>query len=413
MIPVRAAPLRPEIEYFLDSAQEVAELDACSAMTLRLYGTDAVIAPIISGDLRHYKKRRPQCLRLAEVADEILADLPVRRRAGLVGLGLKFMATEIVSLAEVLSAWAIDDEVDGGAMKPFRLRVRSKNGVPFKRTSRRLMSPKFIRRSAKSNIDSAVHLRALTAVLVARARALPPGVEWRDPGISAEWQRQVAAAARRYYGDPPLLKHSDRKVILRSLKTATAVLGEESVRAFVRGEEIRLIGRDTILAIRKRRLLSDRGDGCLSVGMMDRNGASLANLCTFIENTPTLDQLTGFALLMRAGEERDILDKANLISTTAAGDDHPLIQQRRRARQENMAAAMANLQGIDPEMAYRIVVVMGARPRRRFIRQLSYEDWRARNDAYWRATQGLWTEALVCIVIGYRDLPVFKAAGAL
>jgi hypothetical protein len=50
---------------------------------------------------------------------------------------------------------------------------------------------------------------------------------------------------------------------------------------------------------------------------------------------------------------------------------------------------------------------------RRFVRQLSHEEMRARNKAYWEETKGEWLEAMMVFVIGYRNFPIFKAAGAL
>ena len=44
----RTTPPRPEVEYFLDCAQEAEEMDACSAMTLRLYGDDKAMARVMS-----------------------------------------------------------------------------------------------------------------------------------------------------------------------------------------------------------------------------------------------------------------------------------------------------------------------------------------------------------------------------
>ena len=53
------------------------------------------------------------------------------------------------------------------------------------------------------------------------------------------------------------------------------------------------------------------------------------------------------------------------------------------------------------------------KPERRVVRQLTHEEQRERWYAYWEETKGEWMEAMVAFVIGYRNLPIFKKAGAL
>lgn len=406
MIPRRVAP-DPLVEYFLDSALDAGELDACSAMTLRLYGDDATILPVIDGPPSHYRVRRQKSLRLAEMADAILPNLPPRRRGGLVRKGLAHATHQIVELAETFSNWAIDDEVDGGAMLPFRDQPRARNGVPFKRTMMRLRSPKFVRRYVKhEGPEHADHLKALATLAMRRAAAC--GRIEHDDSITADWRMQINFRNRQDERDGWKTLRANRKIILRSLRTAISVVGEEAVRAFLRGEEVKLVGREAILVLRKRGELTDRGHGCLSVGLASRDGTRLADLCTFIENTPTLDQLAGFALWMNAGEERAILEKANVIEATDAGRAHVLLQFRPTPEQDR-TWALAELVG--PERAAEIADILSNRKPRR--RQLSYEDQRARNDAYWKETQGEWIEAMMVFVIGYRNFHFFKSAGVL
>ncbi len=410
LIARRIAP-DPAVEYFLDGASECHEMDAGTAMTLRLYGDDREIASIIGEGASHYRVRQQKCLRLAEVADRILLRLPEARRAGLVRSGLMHVTHAATELAETFSNWAIDDQIEGGDLEPFRYeRTRSRNGVPFKRTMRRLRSPKFVRRYVKVTApEHADHLRVLAELAVRRASLF--GVA-HDPTISADYRAQlnfhaVVEERQRRSG-----ARADRKMILRSLRAATSVVGEESVRAFLRGEEIKLIGREAVLVLRKRGTLTDRGHGSLSVALADRNGTRLADLCTFIENTPTLDQLAGFALWMGAGEEKAVLETANVIQTTDEGRGHPLLCHRPQPPRRDREWAVAELTTlIGPEAANRIAnMTFSGRP---VVRQITHEEQRARNDAYWAQMKGHYIEAMLVYVIGYRNFPIFKAAGAL
>jgi hypothetical protein len=405
MVPRVSAPA-PVIEYFLDSAQEWAELDACSAMTLRLYGDDAAMLPIVEHDRGSgYLQRRAKCLDLADMADTIMARLPEQRRAGLICAGMKHVVHAIWELSETMACWTIEDEIDGGCMLPFRHKLRSKNGIPFKRISRRLRSPKYIRRYVKVNApEHAEHLMALTAILLRRARETTPQ---RDPAIMTAWRAQFNHRQKREDKAQHRNVKAERKVIRRSLTIALSVLGRDAISSFLRGEEIRLIGQETILVLKKRGRLADRGHGCLSVALADSHGTRLADLCTFIENTPMLDQLSGFALWMKSGEEARVVETANIIELAEAGKGHPIL-----ARRKDVAVnALAELLG--PEEAARIQTIMTSPRRPGFVRQLSHEETRERNNAYWEETKGEWMEAMVAFVIGYRNLPIFKAAGAL
>ena len=409
----RTAPV-PEVEYFLDSAQEQAEMDACSAMTLRLYGDDVVMLPIVTQKFENYHVRREHCLTLIEMADDILVRLPEKRRAGLVHTGLRNITYEIINLAEMISSWAIDDAVEGGAFDPFRDQVRSRKGIIFKNTMRQLRSPRYARRYVKRRAGEASHLKQLAQIMVRRAAALP-GPALQDQSLTHDWRAQLNWSQVRTAAVHLDAERKKRKVILRSLRAATSIVGTETVSAFLRGEEIKLIGSESILVVRKRGLLTDTGHGCLSVGLLDRSGTRLADLCTFVEDTPCLDQLSAFALWMASGEDREVIKTANVIDVTNEGRGHPLLI--RPSRDLICEQAMAELiMRLGPEQADQIIAMIEGKrnPRGKvFVRQLTYEQHQARNKAYWEEMRGHYIEAMMVLVIGYRNFPIFKAAEAL
>ncbi len=407
----RTAPA-PVIEYFLDGAQGELELDACTAMTLRLYGDDAVLLPIVSGEFRGYKERRKHCLALTEAADAILPLLPIERRDGLIHKGLGSIGYAIEQLAECYSMWAIEDEVDGGCMLPFRERLRSRNGIVFKNTMRHLRSPRFIRKYVKRRREDVGHLIDLTKIMMRRVRETPSQVIRDDRGIMSDWRAQYNFMSPESRWNKQFLKLSskpdkraERKMIKRSLQTAISILGIDIVKEFLRGEAVKISGTDTILVIKKRAPLNQTGHGCLSVGLADRNGVLLADLCTFVEKTPTLDQLSAFALWMMSGEERQVIETANVIDLAPAGVNHPLfIEKREQERRE-----FANLiQEMGPEKAEQVFGLLTRRSKRKKApRQLSYEAQRERNCAYWEETKSVWMEAMLVLVLG-RDVKLFQ-----
>lgn len=414
----RATAPDPAVEYFLDCARQAGEMDACTEMAVRLYGDDAVFVPLIGRPVRRmptWRQRAALILELGDMADRIIEPLPPARRAGLAQVGLRSVVDEMLMLAETFSNWAINDEVEGGNLLNFRDRPRARKGVTFKNTDRRLRSPRFIRRYVKQHADEADHLQALSAMCVRRARA------WgavRDGSMIEDLQFQLRHKQQLNIFADRKREKADRRVILRSLKQATAIVGPEPVRAFLRGEEVRLVGREAILAVRKRAGLADRGVGCLSVGLLSRDGTTLADLCTYVEDTPTLDQLSAFALWMISGEERAVLETANVTSISEVGRGHPLVRVakepplRAGATAQQIAAYLLQLGDITEAQANRIAEVMTS-DRKPHVRQLTHEQQRARNEAYWEETKGHWIEAMVVLVIGYKNLKLFKAAGAL
>jgi hypothetical protein len=401
-----------EVEYFLDCAQEAVEMDACTAMTLRLYGDDASLLPLATQRFCSFRKRLDHCMSMAEIADGILARLPPARRAGLVHLGLRGVSYETVQMAEVFSNWAIDDATEGGDLEPFRDRPRCRGGTIFKRTARRLHSPKFVRRYVKHHAREADHLQALADLVIRRARELP-GPAALDRSLTEDWRAQLNHRKTVEQRVSRRDARKARKVVLRSLRSALGICGPETVTAFLRGEEVKLVGAESILVLRKRGLLTDRGHGCVSVGLLDRNGIRLADLCTFVEGTPTLDQLSAFALWMGSGEDRAVLETANVITLSPAGEGHPLLARKAETRLRIRDEALAELvRLVGPDRAADLIgePIAGRRP---FIRQITYEERRARNDAYWEETKGHWIEAMMVMIVGYRNFPILKAAGAL
>jgi hypothetical protein len=407
MIPRLIAPA-PELEHYLDCAQECAELDSCSAFTLRLYGDDAAMKAIMDSGTHHYRSRREKCMELAAMADAIMAKLSPQRRAGLIRSGMMHLVHEIEQMAECLAGWAIEDEIEGGCLLPYRTHERIRNGKTFKNTDRRIHSPKFIRRYVKkTGFREFEQLIALTGIMLRRARETTPV---QDQSIIQDWRAQHHYAMRVADRRLSIEHRSSRRMVRRSFATAVSIVGLETVRALLRGEQIKLIGQDTMLMLRKRGSVFDKGHGCLSVAIADRSGIQLADLCTYIEGTPLLDQVTGFALWMQSGEEQRVLETANIIELSAAGREHPIIAKRNEATRERLAHDLVTMLGPDTERKVREMITGKREPRRR---SLDFDERKERNHAYWTHTKDLWMQACVSLVIGYRNLPIFKACGAL
>jgi hypothetical protein len=114
--------------------------------------------------------------------------------------------------------------------------------------------------------------------------------------------------------------------------------------------------------------------------VLDKERTKLADLCFFIENTPAIDQLTGIALAVRAGEERDILDTANLTKVAPAGVGHELLGSRSRL-----------VEDLPIHRVPRAALINGViRP----TNHIPIDVRRARNTAYWAETKDIWINTL-------------------
>jgi hypothetical protein len=392
------------VEYFLDNAVESMELDTGTATALRLYGSDREMLDItcVRGNDAYaslpwrlkLQDRRSRCEKLARYADNLLLNVSDTRRSGIIFEGLLWMSWGITELAEVLASWAIGDEVEGGYCKDFRKKPRMRKGKIFPNLVRKLESPEHIRKCVRNYENEWSQLRDAASIVVARMDKWLPQ---RDESIQREVRELMTQCNPEISTNllplPPsaneFLRRTSRedakinqKIIKKSLKVALSIVGEEGTKAFLRGEEIKLVGDNAMVLVRKRRGLANKGEGCLSVAIAERNGTRLADLCTYIPNTPTLDQLAGLALAVMAGHEREILDKhANVIRITEAGIGHPMLQGR-KARAETL---LGNTQLFD------------------------IQQQQARAKAYFNKTRKIWIDALTLHVVPRRYVKMIGA----
>lgn len=395
---VRTEALASEIEYLLDCAVEASELDACTAMTLRLYGDNDEIRASTGGDPHcGYEERFRQMMTLTPIADRILVDLPIKRQAGLMHLGLRGLIYEIETMAETFANWAMSDEIEGGCLLPFRDRAKARKKIVFKNTSRRLYSPGFIRRYVKAHKHDS-HCLVEIAGMMRRRTRLFPSKFLSDSSIMEDYRRLANAMTQPCETTLAIPK---RKMLLRSLRMAQRILGDKTVAAFCRGETVKIMGPNTVLMLQKRGRFSDVGHGCLSVVLADQNGAQLADLCTFVEATPTLDQLSAFALWMMAGEERELLRTSNIITLHPAGESHPLLIEKRGRHEEEQVEALADLiRLVGADQAKKILDFIKTPRKPLPPPHFTNEEQRARNDTYWQETKFLWIDAMMVMVIG-------------
>lgn len=384
---IQSAPFAPDVQWHLDCALEHGELDGGTHAALRLYALRSEVTDIIDDvpAIGHYLSDRPVPLRLriaarlADLADRLLADLPMERRGAVAWAGIQHLKIEVDSLAWCCATWAIEDEIKGGCLKPYIRRGMSpwqRRYEPSPKLRRRLHSHAWARRYVKTNDDcrrlrekgtralarlKGIDLTAVRSagdVLAADMRAQHEGYRrWNEHIV-----REMAARFQMKGVD-----RSQRRVLKRAASTAVALVGREPVSDFVAGRVVTLPGETINLEVGRIGSSAVLGHSGIHVtAVCPASGARLADLCVYHEGTPALDQLTALSLAMRSGEEAEVLQTANLSRVTDAGRAHPLIQQR----------------GI-PERVWR--------PR---------DEVREKNEAYWHETRKMWTDALGVFVLG-------------
>jgi len=422
---VRTTALPGHVEYHIDCATEGGEIDWCVSNTLRLYGDADVMDEIIGSPLtiqdirdrvarlplRPWNNRRSIAEELTAHAEKILPQLPIERQGALIYSGIASLFFIIASSTEYWSNCAISDAIDGGYLEPYRrgrhLRI-GRNGKPFKNMMRRLHSPSFIRRYVKRS-EPIEELRQVANAALRRLDLVPIGLV-RDAGedlrreLNAQMEagrialreredrmteafRAEAAAGRKAVRQMRAKVRARRRVLKRASVMAAGILGMATVGALARGEPIRIDGPTVTLEVQRRTSLAAIGHGTLAISLLDHGGTRLADLCVYIDDTPAIDQVTGFALCMRSGLEAEVLKTANLTMVTPAGKGHPAIATRR-------------VNQIAEELLRPRDEVMERAAARHIQRRTTWEDERTRNEAYWKATEKIWLAAVAARVLG-------------
>ncbi len=363
---IRRSEFPPDVQHVLDNMIENDHLDDGTYAVIKLYAPHRQVMDLVDETpQRRATYVTPLGLALMAIADDILQRLPHEIAGGYAFASAKWLQERCDRISEVICNWAHEDETTGGAMKAFRDRPRLlMSGHPSPRTARRLHAPGFIDRQVKRTPEVA-ELRQIANIILDRVARIPVAYRidtMHDQMVAFAEQREDARrAALAAFGaaeiaaptgrsSSPLRtaaarkrQRRERQIIKRATKTATQFLEPADVSAFARGEAVRLAGREVDLMVSAGGRLGREGHSGVEVTCVEHtSGERLADLCVYIKDTPALDQLTGFALLMGAGDEKEILRTANVIRVHAAGKEHPLLKERIDQRLRERAANPGN-----------------------------------------------------------------------
>lgn len=407
MLALRPTDIDGQTEYFLDCAVDNNSLDAGSRIILVLYGDkERVEAFFAVGENRNYYRYRHRMGELSDYATKLFTQLDPVRQIGAVLLGMSTLRHNVNTTAQWMAQTAIEDTCEGGSLKDYlRWRLPAWDTTPPKKGGRRLHSPRWVRSYVRGMSESDM-MRRLHGRIWDRVKLLSMGDVTRetvraahsifDADLDAQRDRLDAhhnAGYARLDEDAELRRHlkkhgvkfatkrtirKDRKKKVRAAITAASVVGPQVVNRFIAGKPVDLQGQAVILTVQRRARLNNTGHGSVHLKLRDLDRSPLAALCFYIDDTPTIDQLTALALAMQCGEEAEILEHANVTSATSAGCEHPLLREKIASR-----GAFAAWQR-RPEQT---------RPSSAQLRN-------ARDLAYWQRTKDIWINTLGQHVFG-------------
>jgi hypothetical protein len=120
-----------------------------------------------------------------------------------------------------------------------------------------------------------------------------------------------------------------RKAITRSYRLLGSIAGAQTARACLDGDQIAVEGRKFDFRLRVANLRST-AHGAVEVLVTDKDAVELASLCIYINQTPALDQMAALILDVTAGNEDEIIRRANVIRSSEAASTNAAFREIRR-----------------------------------------------------------------------------------
>jgi phage pi2 protein 07 len=106
-------------------------------------------------------------------------------------------------------------------------------------------------------------------------------------------------------------KKKDRRVINRSIRLLSSLIGQDHTRMFISGDRIRIEGRHCVYELSKTgRMAAEHGGSGLSI-FTKEDDIHLCDICVYTQGVPILDHIASIVLHVRSGDEEPILNIGN------------------------------------------------------------------------------------------------------
>lgn len=128
-----------------------------------------------------------------------------------------------------------------------------------------------------------------------------------------------------------------RQAMKRSGEMMRQMVGNENMYSYINGRPFRLRGHLFDYVITKTQAIFEQtanprgGHIPYDLAIYD-NGERLCRLCIYFENTPVMDQIAAIAMYIKSGEEREMLQTANMFDRSLTFDEHPIMQELGKTR---------------------------------------------------------------------------------
>lgn len=341
-----------DLTYYLDNALESGHITAGAHMICMLYGKtsamDRIIETIRDGGT-HWVRLAAKGAELERYAVSISKELP-----GDIALAMRSSSTlsalrKIEEYIEFAATSAFEDAVWGGAMIPPHSRGTQGTGIS-KKIGRRLFSAKWIDKRTIAHMSD-VDLKSRVNVwrISGASFAVNFSSMERVNDLFLEQQGRRRAEIDRFITDhsesvewkdgkhKPMKKPKNRRSTVRAAMLAAGVLGSSAVTAFASGETVNIAAGDITIQAKRSRSVSSSGHGALTIGIVDRCGKHLSNLCVYQE-LPALDQLASLGLHAAAGQIASVIEAGNLYNTAPAAWNHPALSSKHKPSSSNIEA---------------------------------------------------------------------------
>ncbi len=352
MLPLQTTPLPHEVQYILDSALEVDDLNGFDHLMLTLFADRSGLSELLDNWHKQphpggwAKRTGAMCLELDRLAHTLADQLEVSDQKSLVAASLLREDPRLTRLAECHAGWNYTDSTIGGDLKKFKRRVRlDKKYEPAGQIKRRLYDQRSISHYVREvDCSSTEHSQMLSTSI--RLRRPWPDSPSEADGLQhyfaeqSERYREAYARAVREFDHKASRKHKrrlqqQRRAVVRSASAAETILGRGQVMTLARGEPVFIEGSELTFRVAVRDLMRCT-HGALDVSLQTHNGTRLADTCLYFDGTPALEQAAAISLHVQAGEELDLLLAGNLSNISTIGAAHPLIADRLKQRHEEL-----------------------------------------------------------------------------
>ncbi len=121
-------------------------------------------------------------------------------------------------------------------------------------------------------------------------------------------------------------RKKNQKVLSKSARFLSRLIGTNDVAMFVKGESITIRGNRFAFQIKKNDILSSN-HGALRITIRDnQSDIDMFGLCWYVDATPAMDQISALVMAVRTGNENDIIRIGNAFSINQAIFEHEHLQ---------------------------------------------------------------------------------------